>query len=95
MPEHLQVAVLLGAFAGLRVSESVALRIDDVDFTRGMVFPKVQWSPGNGWSGPLKTRGSSAPIPIPRDLALILAASVQQFPGPTLVTNGRGEPVGP
>jgi integrase len=25
----------------------------------------------------------------------MLSASVQQFPGPTLVTNGRGEPVGP
>lgn len=34
MPEHLQVAVLLGAFAGLRVSEAVALRMEDVDFTR-------------------------------------------------------------
>ena len=42
VPEHLRVAVLLGAFAGLRVSEAVALRIEDVDFTRGVVFPKVQ-----------------------------------------------------
>src|SRR5271163_492693 len=25
----------------------------------------------------------------------MLSASVQQFPGPTLVTNGRGKPVGP
>lgn len=95
MPEHLQVAVLLGAFAGLRISEAVALRIEDVDFTRGVVFPKVQWSQGQQWSAPLKTKGSSAPVPIPQDLALMLSASVQQFPGPTLVTNGRGEPVGP
>ena len=95
MPEHLQVAVLLGAFAGLRVSEAVALRIEDVDFTRGVVFPKVQWSQGEGWLGPLKTRGSSAPVPIPRELTLMLSASVLRFSGPTLVTNGRGEPVGP
>jgi integrase len=95
MPGHLRVAVLLGAFAGLRVSEAAALRIDDVDFTRGVVFPKVQWSQGKGWLGPLKTRGSSAPVPIPRELTLMLSASVQQFPGPTLVTNGRGQPVGP
>ena len=32
---------------------------------------------------------------IPRELTLMLSASVQQFPGPTLVTNGRGERVGP
>jgi integrase len=95
MPEHLQVAILLGAFAGLRVSEAVALRIEDVDFTRGVVFPKVQWSQGQGWSAPLKTKGSSAPVPIPRELTLMLSSSVQQFVGPTLVTNGRGKPVGP
>jgi integrase len=95
MPDHLRVAVLLGAFAGLRVSEAVALRIEDVDFTRGIVHPKVQWTPGEGWSAPLKTTGSNAPVPIPQELALMLASSVQQFPGPTLVTNGRGEPVGP
>jgi integrase len=95
MPEHLRVAVLLGAFAGLRVSEAVALRVEDVDFTRGVVFPKVQWTQDQGWLGPLKTRGSSAPVPVPRELSLMLSASVQQFPGPTLVTNGRGQPVGP
>ena len=93
--EHLRVAVLLGAFVGLRVSEAVALRIEDVDFTRGVVFPKVQWSRGQGWLAPLKTKGSSAPVPVPRELTLMLSASVQQFPGPTLVTNGRGKPVGP
>jgi integrase len=58
MPEHLAVAVLLGAFAGLRVSEAVALRIEDVDFTRGVVFPKMQWTQDQGWLGPLKTNGS-------------------------------------
>jgi integrase len=44
MPEHLRVAVLLGAFAGLRVSEAVALRTEDVDFIRGVVQPKVHWA---------------------------------------------------
>ena len=83
----------MGAFAGLRVAEAVALRIEDVDFVRGVVFPKQQWAQ----TGPeeLKTKGSSAPIPIPRELTLMLSASVRQFPGPTLVTNGRGDGVGP
>jgi integrase len=75
------------------MAEAVALRIEDVDFVRGVVFPKQQWAQ----TGPeeLKTKGSSAPIPIPRGLTLMLSASVQQFPGPTLVTNGRGDSVGP
>ena len=44
MPEHLRVAVLLGAFAGLRIAEVSGLRVVDVDFTRGVVHPKQQWA---------------------------------------------------
>lgn len=68
--------------------EAVALRIEDVDFIRGVVFPKRQWSQ----AGPvdLKSKGSSSPIPIPRDLTLMLSASLKEFPGPTLVTDGHG-----
>jgi len=85
VPDHLRVAVLLGAFAGLRVAEAAGLRVADVDFTRGIVYPKQQW-PGK----PLKTDGSNQPIPIPHDLALLLAASVQKYPSEMLVTNGPG-----
>ena len=85
MPDHLRVAVLLGAFAGLRIAEVSGLRVSDVDFTRGVVHPKQQWS-----GGPLKTPGSDQPIPIPRDLALLLAASVQAYPAEMMVTNGVG-----
>ena len=41
--EHLRAAILLGAFAGLRTSETCALRVDDVDFMRGIVAPEIQW----------------------------------------------------
>ena len=88
MPEHLRVAVLLGAFAGLRIAEVSGLRVADVDFTRGVVHPKQQW-PGK----PLKTDGSDQPIPIPRDLALLLAASVQRYGSDMMVTDGRGRPL--
>ena len=77
------MAVLLGAFAGLRIAEVSGLRVADVDFTRGVVHPKRQWP-----DSPLKTAGSDAPIPIPRDLALLLAASVQAYPSEMMVTNG-------
>jgi integrase len=62
VPDHLRVAGLLGAFAGLRVAEVAGLRVTDVDFIRGVVHPKQQWS-----DKPLKTDGSDQPIPIPRD----------------------------
>jgi integrase len=44
----------------------------------------------------LKTAGSAQPIPIPRELALLLAASVQAYPSEMMVTNMRGtEGAGP
>lgn len=47
---------------------------------RGIVHPKVQWDIAEG-TKELKTKGSSAPIPIPAELALLMSASAQQFPG--------------
>jgi integrase len=85
VPDHLRVAVLLGAFAGLRVAEVSGLRVSDVDFIRGVVYPRQQWP-----DKPLKTEGSDQPIPIPRDLALLLSASVQAYPSGMMVTNGPG-----
>jgi integrase len=85
VPDHLRVAVLLGAFAGLRVAEVAALRVTDVDFIRGVVHPKQQWP-----AKPLKTPGSDQPIPIPQDLALLLSASVKAYRSDMMVTNGPG-----
>lgn len=83
LPDHLRVAVLLGAFVGLRVSEVAALRVSDVDFIRGVVHPVQQWP-----AKPLKTDGSATPVPIPNDLALLLSSSVQRYPSPMMVTRG-------
>ncbi len=63
------------------------MRVADVDFMRGIVFPKQQ-----AGGKPLKTDGSSQPIPIPKDLALMLAASVQRYGTDMVVTNGAGKP---
>ncbi|NMM83118.1 site-specific integrase [Rhodococcus sp. SRB_17] len=90
MPEHFRVAILLGAFAGLRIAEASALRVSDVDFIRGAVHPKQQWP-----DKPLKTRGSDASIPVPQTLALMLAASVQNWPHEQMVTNGAGKAAAP
>lgn len=90
MPDHLRVAVLLGAFVGLRVSEVSALRVSDVDFIRGVVTPAQQWP-----AKPLKTDGSSQPVPIPNDLALLLSASVQRYPSPMMVTRGAAGETAP
>ena len=85
MPEHLRVAVLLGAFVGLRVSEAAGLRVIDVDFMRGVVRPAIQYP-----AEPLKSETSKTAIPIPNELALLLAANVQKYGGETVVTNEVG-----
>ncbi|WP_280460153.1 tyrosine-type recombinase/integrase [Nocardia carnea] len=90
MPAHLRPAILLGLFAGLRVAEVSALRVADIDFARGVVSPKQQWP-----AEPLKTEMSETPIPIPRELTLLLSAAVKKWPSEYMVTNGEGRPAPP
>lgn len=86
-PEHLQPAVLLGAFVGLRTAEVVGLRVVDVDFMRGIVRPVMQRA-----GEELKTEISRTPLPIPHELALELSAAVARWGGDYVVTDGlRGQ----
>lgn len=90
VPQGIQPAVLLGAFAGLRLAEAAALRPGDVDFMRGVVAPVIQWP-----AQPLKSETSRTPIPIPRELALLLSAAVAHGRGDSIVTDDLGRPAGP
>lgn len=54
------------AYCGLRKTEALRLRVEDVDLTRGFVFVLA-----NG--ADLKTEGSAAPVPIPGALRPILS----------------------
>lgn len=72
MPEPLRPAILLGAFAGLRLAEVCGLRVADVDFMRGIIRPHQQF-PGE----PLKTEMSRTAVPIPALMALELSAHVR------------------
>ncbi len=87
MPERLRAAVLLGAFAGLRVAEACGLRAADVDFMRGVITPAVQFP-----AEELKTEISRTPVPVPRSLAPELAAHVERWPsgGGSLLTGADG-----
>lgn len=90
LPSTMRPAVLLGAFAGLRVAEIVALRVTDVDFMRGVIKPALQY-PGVE----LKTEMSRTPIPIPLELALELNRVPAQWGSPTLVVGAFGRPIAP
>lgn len=90
LPEHFRPVVLLGAFVGLRAGEIVALRVQDVDFMRGIVTPSIQY-PGV----PLKTEMSKTPIPIPQELALELNRVPSAWGSTHLVVGAYGRPVSP
>ncbi len=86
---ELGAAVLLGAFAGLRIGEVCGLRTSDVDWQRGIITPAVQWP-----ALPLKTEESRKSIPVPLELIDMLNRHVR--PGSTwVVTDEVGRQVGP
>ena len=62
-PERMRLAVVLGAFVGLRLAEACGLRVEDVDFLRAIIYPKVQYP-----ARPLKTKTSRTPVPVPASL---------------------------
>lgn len=68
LPAQLRGAVLLGAFAGLRIGEACGLRTADVDFLRGVIRPAVQYP-----ADELKTEISRTAVPVPRSMTLQLA----------------------
>jgi integrase len=84
-PAHQRPAVLLGAFVGLRTAEACGLRVEDVDFMRGVVSPEVQWPAED-----LKTETSRTAVPIPSELALQLSAAVAEWGSEWIVTDGLG-----
>lgn len=91
MPARYRAAVLLGAFAGLRAGEVCGLRPADVDCLRGMITPAVQHG-----GAPLKTVGSQAGIPVPREMTDQLAAHMARWPAGTVLTGERlGRPMTP
>ena len=88
MPTHMRPAVLLGAFAGLRIAEACGLRLSDVDFMRGVVSPAVQYP-----EEPLKTETAMTAVPIPQDMALELSryATGEKW----MLEDALGQQVGP
>ncbi|MFF8829121.1 tyrosine recombinase XerC [Streptomyces sp. NPDC015131] len=73
--ERYRLAVLLGAYAGLRVGEVCGLRRSDVAFEEREIRPAVQYP-----AVPLKTEMSREAIPIPDELVGMLPKPVEGEP---------------
>jgi len=90
VPPGVRPAILLGAHAGLRLAEAAGLRVEDIDFATGVISPSVQWV-----DEPLKSETSRRSIPIPRDMAHLLAEAVRLGNGTHVVSDQWGDPAGP
>jgi integrase len=88
--EKYQPAILLGAFAGLRLAEACGLRIEDVHFLRREIKPTVQYP-----AQPLKTGMSQEVIPIPDALVTALSLRVAGRELGTVLTDDNGGSLGP
>lgn len=95
MPERYRVAVLLGAFAGLRIAEVCGLRGEDVDTEQAVLYPAVLYPTVQYPAEPLKTETSRTPVPIPRTLASILDSHAAQWGTHVLFTREDGCQLGP
>ena len=90
-PERMRLAVLLGAFAGLRLAEACSLRVEDIDFLRGVVHPKVQYPAKR-----LKTKASQTSIPVPASFIVACSAQISVYGrSETLMTAVDGRQLSP
>jgi integrase len=90
-PDRIRLAVLLGAFVGLRLAETCGLRPEDIDFLRGIVHPHVQYP-----VEPLKSNISRTAVPVPASLVAELSAQIAGYGRyPTLLTGEDGRQLSP
>lgn len=90
-PERIRLAVLLGAFVGLRLGEACGLRPEDVDFMRAIVHPHVQYP-----AEEVKTKVSRTPVPVPASLVAELSAQIARYGRHgTVLTGADGRQLSP
>lgn len=81
MPAHLQVSVMIGAGAGLRLGEILGLSVDRVDFLRRTVTVDRQLvlpSRGGPRFGPPKTPASIRTVPLPQTVVDAIARHLEE-----------------
>jgi integrase len=94
-PERYRAAVWLGALAGLRLGEALGVTRDRIDFDAGVIRIDRQWLADGSFGAP-KTRRSVRTVPMPRQLARILAEHLLRWgenPEGGIFTGERGRQV--
>jgi integrase len=76
---HVRAMILVQAGLGLRISELLALRVQDIDFMHRVVHVDEQLD-RTGRRAPLKTANSRRTVPLPSVTAMVLSEHIRLFP---------------
>jgi len=94
-PEPFSTILAVTAVLGLRIGETLALRISDVDFTKRVVRVRQSLDAATRTIAGVKSKASSADLPMPTQLETRLRAHLQRHEGKSelLFVNRRGRPL--
>ena len=92
--EPLSTIVAVTAVLGLRIGETLALRKSDVDFAQHVIRIRQSVDAATRMVGAVKSRASSADLPMSKELEARLRAHLQRHDGKAelLFSNRRGRP---
>jgi len=93
-PEPFGTILAVTSVLGLRIGETLALRIGDVDFAKHIIGIRQSVDAATRIPKAVKSRASSADVPMPSQLAARLRAVVKKHDGKSelLFVNRRGRP---
>src|SRR5271155_2560995 len=91
-PEPLRTIIALTVVLGLRIGETLALRVSDIDFATRIIRVRQSVDAAMRNVGAVKSRASSADLPMPTQLEAQLRAHLRTLDGKSelLSTNKRG-----
>lgn len=93
-PEPLSTIVAVAAVLGLRIGETLALRVSDVDFTKHVIRIRQSVDAATRMVGSVKSPKSSADLPMPRELETRLRSHLLRHCGSGLLfVNRLGRPL--
>jgi integrase len=93
-PEPFGTILAVTAVLGLRIGETLALRVSDIDFVRKIVRVRQSVDAATRNVQAVKSQASSADVPMPSQLAARLRSYLQKHEGKAdlLFVNRRGRP---
>jgi integrase len=93
-PEPLSTILAVTAVLGLRIGETLALRRSDVDFAKHVIRIRQSVDAATRTIGGVKSKASSADLPMPKELEARLRTHLQRHDGKSdlLFVNRHGRP---